>query len=134
MPPGKAFLILVCAALTLSGCATSSWHGIGRAKLSADERTLTVDLMFGAPAGSPKLCERVTDTELDESSSQVVIGILVEKDCPRQWPWEEPVYTNLVGYLHPVKFTLKRSLAGRTVINNTDGQPVRIYPEESKSR
>ncbi|MEU6723094.1 hypothetical protein ABZ917_05190 [Nonomuraea wenchangensis] len=84
MPTGKAFLVLVCAALTLSGCATSSWHGIGSAKLSADERTL------------------------------------VEKDCPRQRPWEEPVYTNMVGYRHPVKFTLKRSLAGRTAINNTD--------------
>ncbi|MGA5763419.1 hypothetical protein [Nonomuraea bangladeshensis] len=131
MPPGKAFLVLVCAALTLSGCATSSWEGIGSAKLSADERTLTVDLIFGAPEGSSRLCERVTDTELDESSSQVAIGVLVEKDCPRQWPWEEPVFTNLVGYRHPVKFTLKRSLAGRTVINSTDGQRVWIYPEES---
>ncbi|MGW5156259.1 hypothetical protein ACWEPN_12345 [Nonomuraea wenchangensis] len=134
MLPGKAFLVLVCAALTLSGCATSSWQGIESAKLSADERTLTVDLIFGAPEGSPTLCERVTDTELDEASSQVVIGILVEKDCPRQWPWEEPVYTNMVGYRHPVKFTLKRSLAGRTVINNTDGRRVWIYLEESKSR
>ncbi|MEW1841497.1 hypothetical protein AB0392_26455 [Nonomuraea angiospora] len=134
MPIGKAFLVLVCVALTLSGCATSSWQDVGGAKLSADERTLTVDLLFGAPEGSAKLCERVTDTELNESPSQVVIGILVEKDCPRQWPWEEPVYSNLVGYRHPVTFTLKRSLAGRTVINNTDGQRVRIYPEESKSR
>ncbi|MET7330463.1 hypothetical protein [Nonomuraea sp. NPDC005650] len=134
MPVGKAFLLLVCAVLMLSGCATSSWEDIGGATLSADERTLTVDLLFGAPEGSPKLCERVTGTEVDESSSQVVIGILVEEDCPRQWPWEEPVFSNLVGYRHPVKFTLKRSLAGRTVINNTDGQRVRIYPEESKSR
>src|SRR5687767_6606444 len=134
MPISKAFLVLVCASLTLSGCATSSWHDIGGAKLSADERTLTVDLVFGAPAGSPRLCQRVTDTELDESPSRIVIGILVEKDCPRPWPWEEPVYSNLIGYQHPVKFTLKRSLAGRTVINNTDGQRVRIYPEESKSR
>lgn len=132
MPPGKAFLVLVCVALTLSGCATSSWEDIGSANLSADERTLTVNLMFGAPEGSPRLCERVTNTELDESSSQVVIGILVEKDCPKQWPWEEPVYNNLVGYLHPVKFTLKRSLAGRTVIDNTDGQRVQIYPGKSK--
>ncbi|MFF0769974.1 hypothetical protein ACFYUK_13875 [Nonomuraea wenchangensis] len=76
----------------------------------------------------------MTDTELDEASSQVVIGILVEKDCPRQWPWEEPAYTTMVGYRHPVKFTLKRSLAGRTVINNTDGRRVWIYLEESKSR
>ncbi|MEU4515611.1 hypothetical protein AB0G05_39475 [Nonomuraea wenchangensis] len=128
MPPGKALLVLVCAALTLSGCATSSWHDIGSAKLSADERTLTVDLIFGAPEGSPRLCERVTDTELDESSAQVVIGILVEKDCPQEWPWEDPVFTNLIGYRHPVKFTLKRALAGRTVINNTDGQRVRISP------
>ncbi|MGW2153214.1 hypothetical protein [Nonomuraea sp. NPDC001699] len=133
MPPGKAFLILMCAASTLSGCATSSWQGIGSAKLSVDERTLTVDVIFGAPDGSPQLCDRVTDTELDESSSQVVIGILVEEDCPRQWPWEEPVYSNLVAYLHPVKFTLKRPLAGRTVINNTDGKHVRIYPGERKS-
>ncbi|MFI7424110.1 hypothetical protein [Nonomuraea sp. NPDC049684] len=125
---GKAFLILVCAALTLSGCATSSWHEIGIAYLSADERTLTVDLTFGAPEGSPQLCERVTDTELDESSAQVVIGILVEKDCPRPWPWEEPVYSNLIGYSHPVTFRLKRSLAGRIVIDNTDGRCVRIYP------
>lgn len=102
--------------------------------MSADERTLTVDLMFGAPVGFPKLRERVTDTELDESSAEVVIGILVEEDCPRQWPWEEPVYSNLVGYLHPVEFTLKQPPAGRTVINNTDGQPARIYPEDSKSR
>lgn len=129
MPVGKSFLVLVCAALALSGCATSSWEGIGSAKLSADERTLTVNLMFGAPEGSPELCERVTDTQLDESSSQVVIGALVAKDCPQQWPWEEPVVSNLVGYLHPVKFTLKRPLAGRTVINNTDGHRVRIYPE-----
>ncbi|NUP81469.1 MAG: hypothetical protein HOV96_28415 [Nonomuraea sp.] len=132
MPPGKAFLVLVCVALTLSGCATSSWEDIGSANLSADERTLTVNLMFGAPEGSPRLCERVTNTELDESSSQVVIGILVEKDCPKQWPWEEPVYNNLAGYPHPVKFTLKRSLAGRTVIDNTDGQRVQIYPGKSK--
>jgi hypothetical protein len=129
MPIGKSFLVLACAALTLSGCATSSWEDIGSAKLSADERTLTVNLMFGAPNGSPELCESVTDTELDESSSQVVIGALVQEDCPQQWPWEEPVYSNLIDYQHPVKFTLKRPLAGRTVINNTDGQRVRILPE-----
>ncbi|MGW4412932.1 hypothetical protein ACWEJ6_53835 [Nonomuraea sp. NPDC004702] len=134
MPPGKAFITLVCATLTLSDCATSSWEDIGGANLSADERTLTVNLIFGAPEGSPRLCERVTSTELDESSSQVVIGILVEKDCPQRWPWEEPVLTNLIGYPHPVKFTLRRSLADRAVINNTDGRRVQIYPQESKPR
>ncbi|MEV4378946.1 hypothetical protein [Streptosporangium sp. NPDC049644] len=134
MSTGKAFLTLACAALMLTGCATSSWENIGGAKLSADERTLTVELILDAPSRFEKPCERVKDTEINESSSQVVIGIQVEKDCPRQWPWEEPVFTNLVGHPYPVKFKLERPLAGRTVVNNTNGHRVRIYPEEGTSR
>ncbi|MGW0483604.1 hypothetical protein [Nonomuraea sp. NPDC003214] len=42
------------------------------------------------------------------------------------------MFKNLVGYAHPVSFTLKRPLGGRTVIDSTDGRRVRIYREEKR--
>ncbi|WP_157549659.1 hypothetical protein [Nonomuraea candida] len=134
MPAGKALVTLAaCAAVMLTGCATSSWEDIGSAWLSADGRTLTVRLLLAAPSPDAKPCERVTDTEVNEFPSKIVIGIQVEKDCPRPWPWEEQVASLLISRPSPVELQLRKPLAGRSVVNNTSGRHVRIYPEKRTS-
>jgi hypothetical protein len=136
-PPSRArraMLALACVAGTALGAAgcSSSWE-IHRAQLSSDERTLTVQLVFGAPDSTGKFCERVTDTEVTESPSQVIVGVEVDASCRRSWPWEDE-FTNLVGHVYPVPFELKQPLGERTVIDNEGHQPVTIIRETTVTR
>lgn len=118
-------LALTCAALVMTGCGASTWQDIHFATLSPDDRTLTVTLTFGAPDESGRTCERVTDTEVTESPSRVVIGVEVDDSCRRSWPWEEGL-TNMVGRAHLVQLKLKEPLGERIVVNNLSDEPVEV--------
>ncbi|WP_329428911.1 hypothetical protein OG339_06790 [Streptosporangium sp. NBC_01495] len=88
---------------------------------------MTVELTFGESDETGRPCERVTDTEVTESPSRVVIGVEVDASCRRSWPWEEEL-TNLVGRAHYVRLKLEKPLGGRTVVN-TGHEPVTISQE-----
>ncbi|HEX4818496.1 MAG TPA: hypothetical protein VFV66_37640 [Nonomuraea sp.] len=118
-------LALACVALATVGCGASAWQDIRIATLSPDGKKLTVKLVFGAPDATGRPCERVTDTEVTETPSRVVIGVEVDASCRRSWPWEE-AFTNMVGRAHLVQFPLKEPLGERTVVNNTSVEPVTI--------
>ncbi len=118
-------LALTCTVLVMAGCGASTWQDIRVATLSPDGRTLTVKLIFGGPDKTGRPCERVTDTEVTESPSRVVIGVEVDDSCRRSWPWEEE-FTNMVGRAHLVQLKLKEPLGERTVVNNSDDEPVTI--------
>jgi hypothetical protein len=125
---GRA-LAVACVALALAGCSTSEWQDIENVTLSPDGRTLTVKVMFSRPPSHPEPCERVADTTVKETRSTVVIGVLTEEDIcdrPRPWPWEEPTYSLLMGYLHPVELQLKAPLGNRSVVNTATGKPVPV--------
>ncbi|MEU6726555.1 hypothetical protein ABZ917_22880 [Nonomuraea wenchangensis] len=118
-------LALACSALVMAGCGASTWQDIRVATLSPDGKTLTVKLIFGAPDETGRPCERVTDTEVTESPSRVVIGVEVDDSCRRSWPWEEEL-TNMVGRAHLVQLKLKEPLGERTVVNSSSDEPVTI--------
>ncbi len=86
-----------------------------------------MQVVFSRPSSSPEPCERVADTMVEESASTVVIGVLVEEDiCDRPWPWEEPTYSLLIGYQHPVELRLKAPLGDRAVVNTATEKPVAV--------
>ncbi|MEU6796677.1 hypothetical protein ABZ907_33715 [Nonomuraea wenchangensis] len=118
-------LALACSALVMAGCGASTWQDIRVATLSPDGKALTVKLIFGAPDETGRPCERVTDTEVAESPSRVVIGVEVDDSCRRSWPWEEEL-TNMVGRAHLVQLKLKEPLGERTVVNSSSDEPVTI--------
>ncbi|MEO3890478.1 hypothetical protein [Nonomuraea sp. B5E05] len=70
---------------------------------------MTVELIFGAPDETGRPCERVTDTEVAESPSRVVVGVEVDASCRRSWPWEQGL-TNMVGRAHFVQLQLAEPL------------------------
>ncbi|GAA3413774.1 hypothetical protein [Streptosporangium vulgare] len=119
-------ITLASAALALTACSAPHWEKIYFATLSADELTLTANVIFGKPDKDGTHCERVTGSEVFESSSKVIIKVQVsENSCPRPWPWEN-VATHSIGYLHPVQFKLKKPLAGRTVVDGTKHKKIQV--------
>ncbi|MEO3797766.1 hypothetical protein ABGB14_46860 [Nonomuraea sp. B10E15] len=88
---------------------------------------MTVELTFGAPDETGRPCERVTDTEVAESPSHVVVGVEVDASCRRSWPWEEEM-SNMVGRAHYVELKLTEPLGERTVVN-TSNEPVTVSQE-----
>ncbi|MEV0590660.1 hypothetical protein [Nonomuraea cavernae] len=124
---GSRALAVVCVSLVVAGCSTSEWRNVKNVTLSPDGRTLTMQVMFSRPPSNPEPCERVADTIVEESASTVVIGVLVEEDiCDRPWPWEEPTYSTLTGYPHPVQLRLKTPLGDRAVVNTAAEKPVAV--------
>ncbi|MFF3444141.1 hypothetical protein [Streptosporangium sp. NPDC002721] len=112
-------IVFASATFTLTACGAPHWENIYFTTLSADELTLTANVIFGEPAADGTHCERVTRAEVSESSFKVIIRVQVsESACPHLWPWES-VTTHSIGYLHPVRFQLKKPLAGRTVVDGT---------------
>ncbi|GAA2873700.1 hypothetical protein GCM10010517_34260 [Streptosporangium fragile] len=107
--------------LALTACSGLQWQDINTATLSEDERTLTVELVLASPGDDDSQCERITDTEVSESPSQVIIGIQVGNSCPR--PGKA---TLAVGYVRFVKLKLRQPLSGRTVLDNTRHRRVEI--------
>ncbi|MER5620461.1 hypothetical protein ABT061_05385 [Streptosporangium sp. NPDC002544] len=112
--------------LLLTACGSQpSWQAISIATLSSDGLTLTVELLFGQPKPDGTYCEQVTDTDVLESSSQVVIGIQVVNTCAAPFPWEQR-NTFDVGYIFPVKLNLKKPLGERAVLEKENRWPVRV--------
>jgi hypothetical protein len=131
-PPSRTrrtMLALACIAGTVLGVASCSspWE-IHLAKLSPDERTLTVQLVFGAPDSMGKFCERVTGTDVAESPSQVIVGVEVDASCRRSWPWDDEV-TNMSGHVYPIPLRLKEPLGERTVVNKKSHQSITIIKQ-----
>lgn len=117
-------LLVAAALLTMTACSQAQWQQIQVATLSPDERTLTVEVSFGTPETRPRECERVTDTEVRESPSQVIIGVQVHNTCSSPWPWEGDTLS--IAYVRRVSLQLRQPLAERTVLNNTGHDPVAI--------
>ncbi|MFI6320139.1 hypothetical protein ACIBG8_21580 [Nonomuraea sp. NPDC050556] len=118
---------MACVALGAAGCSTSEWQQVKKVTLSPDGRLLTATVMFTRPASNPEQCERVADTSVKESSTQVVVGVLVEQDvCDRPWPWEEPTYEMLTGYPHPIPLRLKAPLGERVVVDSVTRKPLAV--------
>ncbi|MFJ2028978.1 hypothetical protein [Streptosporangium sp. NPDC087985] len=107
--------------MTLTACGGPQWQDINTAALSKDERTLIVEVLLATPEDAASQCEKVTDTEIKESSSQVIIGIEVSNNCPHTWN-----DTLAIGYVRFVKLELRQPLSGRTVLDNTRHQRVKI--------
>jgi hypothetical protein len=116
-------VVIAFAVLVLTAC-TAEWEEVHLASLSADERTLTVDLIFRPPNAEGEFCQRVTNTEVSETPSEVIIGIQVDDNC-RSWPWENEYHQD-IGNLYPVKLELQAPLAGRDLINKGTRQRVNI--------
>ncbi|GAA3516030.1 hypothetical protein FHR32_007187 [Streptosporangium album] len=114
-------LLMGLAAMTLTACSGSQWQDINTATLSKDERTLTVEVLLATPEDNKLQCEKVTETEVNESSSQVIIGIQVSNNCPSSGN-----DTLAIGYVRFVKLKLRQPLSGRTVLDNTRHQRVKI--------
>ncbi|MFI6801842.1 hypothetical protein [Streptosporangium canum] len=114
-------LLMGLAAMTLTACGGPQWQDINTATLSKDERTLIVEVLVAIPEDAASQCEKVTDAEVNESPSQVIIGVEVSDDCPYTWG-----DTLSVGYVRFVKLKLKQPLGGRTVLDNTRHRHVRI--------
>ncbi|MEV0423573.1 hypothetical protein [Streptosporangium canum] len=114
-------LFMGLAAMTLTACGGPQWRDINAATLSKDERTLIVEVLVAIPEDAASQCEKVTDAEVNESPSQVIIGVEVSDDCPYTWG-----DTLSVGYVRFVKLKLKQPLSGRTVLDSTRHQRVRI--------
>lgn len=137
IPPSRAHrttLVLICIIGTILGAVgcSSPWD-IHRAKLSSDERTLTVELSFGAPDSTGAFCEKITGKGVTESSSEVIVEIDVDASCRRSWPWEKK-FTNLPAHVYPVPFKLANPLGERVVIDKNGRRPITIIREATVSR
>ncbi|MFI9573135.1 hypothetical protein ACIG5D_17005 [Microbispora rosea] len=118
-----AFALLVgSTAFAATACAGPEWQNIPSAMLSEGGRALTVDLTFKKPESDKEQCQRVVERRIEESASRVIIGVLVQDDCPR--PSKSTI---AMGYVRRVKLHLKHPLGGRTVLENVHHQRVRIY-------
>ncbi|WP_156080746.1 hypothetical protein [Microbispora rosea] len=115
-------LLLAPTALAATACGGPEWQDMPSAMLSKDERTLTVELTFKRPENDKKQCQQVTERKVEESASQVVIGVQVQDDCPRP---SKP--TIAIGYVRRVTLHLKQPLGGRIVLENVHHRRVRIY-------
>ena len=115
-------LLVGSTALAATACGGPEWQDISSAMLSEGGRALTVDLTFKRPESSKEQCQRVVAKEVEESASQVIIGVRVQDDCPRP-----SKATIAMGYVRRVKLHLKQPLDGRTVLENVHHQRVRIY-------
>ncbi|MGI5489350.1 hypothetical protein [Microtetraspora malaysiensis] len=90
-------------------------------KPSADGLTLTVHLVLGRPTS----CEKVTDTAVQESTSQVLLGVQVYDTCGPLLSWGT-VADTLEGYPFSVNLKLQAPLAGRTLVDQATGQKIPI--------
>ncbi|MBB2910544.1 hypothetical protein FHS43_001807 [Streptosporangium becharense] len=119
-------LLLASSTMVLTACGSqTSWWRINIATLSLDGLTLTAELAFGEPKADGTHCEKVTDTEVVESPSQVILGVRVLNSCAPSFPWDQ---RNIAGmeYSFPVKLKLKEPLAGRVVLDRESGLPVKV--------
>jgi hypothetical protein len=114
-------LVIGSIIMTTASCASTEWQAIHVARLSSDERTLTVEVTFGSPRDRASQCDHVTATEVEESPSQVIIGIQVRDDCP-----PARGMTLMRGYISRINLQLKQPLGKRVVVDNTRQGRVKI--------
>lgn len=98
------------------------WPTILVVTRSDDDLTLTAHLTFGRPAS----CEKVTNTTVQESTSQVVLGVQVYDTCSPLISWGGSVADSLDAYNFPVNLKLQAPLAERTLIDKATGQKIPI--------
>ncbi|WP_433212485.1 hypothetical protein [Microtetraspora malaysiensis] len=89
-------------------------------KPSADGLTLTVHLVLRRPTS----CEKVTDTAVQESTSQVLLEIQMYDTCSPLLSWGNVVADTLEGYPFSVNLKLQTPLAGRTLVDKATGQKI----------
>ncbi|GAA3711241.1 hypothetical protein GCM10022224_090930 [Nonomuraea antimicrobica] len=119
--------IFLAGTLSLASCGGPEWQPINWATLSADGRTLTVELTFSRPADAVQ-CERVTNTEVEESPSRVVIGVQLEANCPAP-----AANTLMKGYARQVSLKLQQPLGARIVVDSARHQRVEINRPQRNS-
>ncbi|WP_433511907.1 hypothetical protein ACQP2T_50340 [Nonomuraea sp. CA-143628] len=83
-------------------------------------------ILTGRPGSDGRFCVQVTDTEVSETSEQVVLGVKVRDDCEPTFPWEGGRTSTNFGFERKYQFHLKASLAGRHLVDSATQQEIPI--------
>src|SRR5262245_44588412 len=126
---GVALALVLLLAVTLllltAHVNKPSWWSVADVKPSADGRTLTAELLFPEPKADGTFCQQVTNTVVEESTSQVVVGAQVYSSCAPLLSWGQVTMT-AEGHPFYVDLHLRAPLAGRTVVDKASGQRIPI--------
>ncbi|NUW46512.1 hypothetical protein [Nonomuraea rhodomycinica] len=115
------------SALLTAGCARQAhWYPIESAAVSTGGRTITAMIITGRPGPDGRFCVRVTDTEMSETSEQVVLGIEVRDDCESIFPWEGGGVSTNFGFPRTYQFHLKEPLSRRRLVDQATRQEIAI--------
>ncbi|WP_432925306.1 hypothetical protein ACQPZZ_32250 [Microbispora sp. CA-135349] len=134
----KPGVIAACAALLLfaalamtANVRKAHWHTIAWVTPSPDERTLTATFtVYGPKDGDGRFCWEVTDTEVQESLSQVTIGVQMSNPCAPLLSWGTIKLPDN-GRRFDVQLHLRAPLRGRTVIEKESRQEIEVVrPDE----
>ncbi|MER6943051.1 hypothetical protein ABT294_03405 [Nonomuraea sp. NPDC000554] len=119
--------LAVISVLLTAGCARQArWYPIESAAADPGGRTITAVILTGRPGSDGKFCVQVTDTEVSETSAQVVVGIKVRDVCEPIFPWEDGGTSTNFGFARKYQFHLKGSLAGRRLVDQATQQDIPI--------
>ncbi|MEV0348436.1 hypothetical protein AB0H88_21900 [Nonomuraea sp. NPDC050680] len=125
MAKRRGMALAAISVLLTAGCAGQAhWYPIESAAVDPGGRTITAVILTGRPGSDGRSCERVTDTEVSETSEQVVLGIKVHDDCEPTFPWEDGRISTNLGFARNYQFHLKGSLAGRHLVDQATQQEI----------
>nr|WP_189182999.1 hypothetical protein [Microbispora rosea] len=120
-----ALLILALLAMT-ADFRTAHWRQIAWVTPSSDGRTLTATFtVYKSEDDDGRFCWEVTDTDVQESPSQVTIGVQMSNPCAPLVSWGTVKLPDN-GHQVNVRLRLRTPLNGRTVIEKESGQIVAV--------
>ncbi|MEQ4725960.1 hypothetical protein [Nonomuraea sp. B19D2] len=113
--------------LLAAGCGRQArWYPIESAAADSGGRTITAVILTGRPGSDGKFCAQVTDTEVVETSEQVVLGIKVRDVCEPIFPWEDGGTSTNFGFARKYQFHLKGPLARRHLVDQATQREIPI--------
>ncbi|WP_433345838.1 hypothetical protein ACQP25_25350 [Microtetraspora malaysiensis] len=120
-----SFILPIFATLLMTAnICRPYWKSIPWVTPPLDGKTLTATFIMDEP-DDRRFCWRVTDTEVQESPSQVTIGIQISNPCAPLLSWGTIDMLD-TGYMHKEDLHLNSPLNGRAVIEKESGQKVAV--------
>lgn len=122
----SAALLLLAALAMTANVRKAHWHTIAWVTPSPDGQTLTATFtVYKSEDDDSRFCWEVTDTEVQESPSQVTIGVKMNNPCAPLVSWGTIKLPDN-GYQFDVQLHLRAPLNGRTVIEKESGQKIEV--------
>ncbi|WP_079316899.1 hypothetical protein [Microbispora sp. GKU 823] len=122
----SAALLLIASLAMTANVRKADWHTIAWVTPSADGRTLTATFtVYKSEDDDGRFCWEVTDTEVQESPSQVKIGVKMSNPCAPLVSWGTIKLPDN-GYQFDVQLHLRAPLNGRSVIEKESLQNIEV--------